>query len=132
MHKQTFSLTHTALWVARVVPTQCSLSRLGRLGMHQLISSLSVWPNHERLMKVSLMGLLMCICDCLRVCEHVCVCGETRIVENCVKRFLHNKHKLRLTPNSLPSAAYKSYAGDHPFNSNLLNYSVKCCISPTN
>lgn len=44
------------------VPLRCPLSallsRLGSLGMHRLISSLSVWPNDQRLMKVSLVVLM--------------------------------------------------------------------------
>lgn len=52
----THKRSHTALWDAHVVPT---LSTFGSLGMHQLISSLSVWPNDQSLMKVSLVALLM-------------------------------------------------------------------------
>lgn len=39
-----------------------------------------------------------------------------------MKRFLHNKQKLRLTHNLLPSAACRCHASDHPSNSNLLTF----------
>lgn len=50
-------------------PLAALLSRLGSLAVQQLISSLSVWPNDQRLMKVSSVGWLMRgACCCLRVC----------------------------------------------------------------
>lgn len=57
------------------------------------------------------------VCDCL--CLHVY--KETWIGEHCVKRFLQNKQKLRLTPNSHPvSSMYcKCCAGDRPYHPHL-------------
>lgn len=53
-------------------PLGALLSRLGSWGIHRLISSLSVWPNDQRLLKVSLVGRLMregvIVCDCVFMC----------------------------------------------------------------
>lgn len=69
------TLTHTRTRARGVVvslascPLAALLSRLGSSAVQQLISSLSVWPNDQRLMKVSSVGWLMRgSCCCLRVC----------------------------------------------------------------
>lgn len=107
--------THSASRGARVVPTHCPFKQTWQFGpaaANQLAQRLAKWSEtYESEFSGSAH---------VRVCDCLWVCGETRTGENCVKRFPHNKQKLRLTQNSLPSAACRCYASAHPSKSNLL------------
>lgn len=61
------------------------------------------------------------------MCACLCVQGENRIVENCVKRTLHNKQKLRLTSDSFPSVASKCSESNPSLLTSQTQILIMCC-----